>query len=528
MFLREIKAGGNTYLNIVETYRVKGKVRHKYIASLGRLDDEVKGEQLKRIALKLLEYYDKNKTILDVSSAEERERKIWGGVKVYRKIWDYFGFDKIFKKILRGRKIEFDFFSATFLMLLDRLLGPKSKLKSYEEQERYYGIEENDLQHLYRALDVLADNKEIIEQELFHKNRSLFNIGVDVVLYDVTTLYFDSSRVDSLRDFGFSKDCKINNVQILLGLLTDLDGRPVGFDIFPGNTFEGHTLEDAIKKINDRFNINRLIIICDQAMLSKDNLKLLQEAGYQYIVGSRIKNRSKSLKEKILEIEKYSELLKTEDETVLYRELDLAGDRLICTWSSARARKDKAIRERLLAKAEKIIYQGKGSVINKRGASRYIKLETQGTPSLNEDKIIEDTRWDGFFGIQTNCKNLSHSTILSYYKDLWRIEESFRIFKSHLETRPIFHWTPKRIKGHMVLCFIAFMLERTLELELRNNKIEYSPEKIRKALNDLQFSTIQIENKTFYLRSNVEGLANDILRLLKIRIPPKISDSLTF
>lgn len=528
MFLREIKSHNATYLFIMETYRKNGKIRQKYIASLGRLDDENRRKQLEQIAVKLLKFYSKNKKLLDISTAEEKERKIWGPVIVYRKIWNMFGGDEIFKEIIAERKIEFDFFNTIFLMILDRLIDPKSKLKSYEEQDKYYGIKRNKLQHLYRALDLLSDNKEKIEKELFCKNVSLFNMKVDIVLYDVTTLYFESIKTDSLKDFGFSKDCKTNNVQILLGLLLDLEGRPVGFDIFPGNTFEGDTLKIAIQKVKEKFNIRRLILIADQGMLSNKNTKIIKDCMYEYVVGSRIKNKAEKIKEDILDIDKYTDIETKDGEVLKYRGIGINGERVICTWSSKRARRDRKERERLLIRAKEILERGKAQVISKKGAGRYIQVETKGMPVLDEKKIGDDERWDGFYGIQTNCNDFSPQTLLGYYHDLWKIEEAFRIFKSHLEIRPIYHWTPRRIKGHLVLCFIAFLLERTLEIELKKSNIEYSSESIRKALNGLQFSDVVIEGEHFYLRSKVEELGNKILRILKIRIPPEISNRLSF
>lgn len=528
MFLREIESKGAKYLYIVKSYRENKKIKQKTIASLGRIDDDLNGEQLLAIGKKLIKYFDKNKTILDVSTSEERDRKRWGGVKAFRKIWDMFDLSKILGKLLKGRKIKFDFFSTVFLMLLDRLLDPKSKLMSYQEQDRYFGIKRNELHHLYRALDLLAENKEAIELELFQKNVSLFNMEVDVVLYDVTTLYFESIGRDVLKEFGFSKDCKINNVQVLLSLLLDLDGRPVGFDIFPGNTFEGHTLKDALEKVKHRFNIHRLVVIGDQQMLSKKNIEIIKDLGYEYIVGGKIKLKSKRVTDMILDIDKYVELATADKEILKYRTIQQEGHNLICTWSSRRARRDQKCRERLLEKAEKMLDKGTANNLSKKGARRYIHFENTGTPTLDKAKIEADAQWDGFFGVQSNAKTFSDHKILDYYHELWKIEEAFRIFKSHLETRPMFHWTAKRILGHMVLCFIAFLMERTLELELRKNNIEYSPSKIRKALDELQFTVETIEDQTFYLRSNITGLSNDILKVLKVQIPPKMTNNISY
>jgi transposase len=523
MFLRKINTKGRTYLNIVESYWDDGKPKHRSIASLGRLDKLRDTGQLRKIAMSLLKYCQTNKMCFDIFQMEEKHRKIWGSPIVYRKIWDRFKLNELFSKILEGRKIKFDFFSSVFLMVLDRLSYPKSKLKSYEQQNKYHGIKENELQHLYRAVDLLANKKEDIEKYLFDQNKNLFNIKVDVVFYDITTLYFESVKEDVLRGFGFSKDCKINEVQIILGLILDSDGRPIGYDIFPGSIYEGHTVKQIIEKLKKRFQINRLIFVGDRAILSKENLEVIANSGYEYIVGCRIKNKPQKLKEEILNEEGYIKVeTEAKEEIFKYKQIEMERDRLICGWSKNRANKDKKDRERLISKASKMIDEGM-SIISKRGALKYIEIKTVSGSKINEEKIKEDESWDGYYGIQTNCKFIKDLEVLDIYHQLWKIEEAFRILKSHLEARPIFHWTANRIRGHMMLCFVAFLLERTLEIELKKNEIEYSPYKVREALNGLQLSDVEIEGERFYIRSCVEGLANDILRILKIRIPAKVT-----
>ncbi len=522
MFIREIKSKGKTYLNVIESYRKDGVTKQKYIASFGCVD-YLNPNHIRKLALSLLRYCKEEKNIFDISEIEEKDRKIWGPVKAYRRLWETFDLENLFSNIVSKRKIRYNFFNAILLMLIDRLSEPKSKLKCYNKQERYYGIEkEEELQHLYRSLDVLAEEKEKIEMELFERQRNLFNLKIDLVFYDVTTLYFESCKMDDLRNFGFSKNCKINEVQVLLGLLVDLDGCPIGFDVFPGNKFEGHTLETAINKLKNRFQINKIIFVGDRAMLSEKNQEVIQGAEYEYIVGSRIKNKSDKIKAELFRQEDYIHAQNTGEDEFKYKIVTLGKNKLICSWSQKRAKKDKADRERLITKAKKIL-GGNGEIVSRRGALKYLDISITDDPKLLEEKIKEDEKWDGYYGVETNGKDITAETALEMYHDLWRVEESFRILKSHFETRPIYHRTPKRIKGHLVLCFIAFLLERRLEIELKKHSIEYSAEKIRDALTELQFSRIEINKQIFYVRSKVEGLANDILRILKIAIPAKIS-----
>lgn len=510
-----------TYLQIVESYREKGKTRQRIVASLGCLQELQEKNKLENIARSLLKFCkkEKNKNIVDINSLKEDGRYYWGAVKVIRKIWDQLQLGKLLSSFRLPAQQKFDYFSAVFLMIMERMINPCSKLASYQNQNNYYGISKVDIQHLYRALDILADHKEEIEKELFNRNVNLFNMSVDVVFFDVTTLYFESQRISDLKSFGYSKDCKINEVQVIVSLIIDKEGRPVGFDVFPGNTFEGHTLKIAVKKLKNNFNIERLIFVGDRAMFSNNNFNILEENKYEYVISSRIKNKNSVVKQRILDGTWDYE--KTADENIFkYKEIKIDNRRLIITWSSKRARKDKADRERLIKKAQELLKGNK--IADKRGARKYLEIETNDAV-LSEARIEADALWDGYYGIETNNIDLSAEIITEHYRNLWQVEESFRILKSHLEARPIFHWTDKRILGHLVLCFLAFLIERTLEIELKRNNIDYSTQKIREALNSLQVSEVMLNGETLLLRSKVQGLADEILRHLKIKIPPNLT-----
>lgn len=268
--------------------------------------------------------------------------------------------DGLFRNITASCKIKFDFFSCVFLMVLDRLCHPVSKLKSYEEQGRYYSIKENELHHLYRAVDILAEHKDDIEKYLFDKGRDLFNTKVDVVFYDITTLYFESEKADNLREFGYSKGQKVNEVQIVLGLLIDQDGRPIGFDIFKGNTFEGKTVKEILEKLANRFQIKRIIFVGDSAILSEENISFIANSGYEYVVGSRIRNKSEEIKREILRAEGYITVeVKEEDEIFRYKQIQTGRNKIVCAFSSKRAKKDQRDRERLIRKAEELLREDK-------------------------------------------------------------------------------------------------------------------------------------------------------------------------
>ncbi|MEW5897974.1 MAG: IS1634 family transposase [Bacillota bacterium] len=205
-------------------------------------------------------------------------------------------------------------------MAVQHLLEPRSKLATYHHQDRYVQLPPVDLNHLYRSLDILWEQKETLEEYLFFKNRHLFNLKVDVVFYDVTTFHFESVKADTLKDFGYSKAGKFKEVQVVLGLLIDCEGRPIGYELFPGSTFEGNTLDTALEKLEQRFGIRRVIIVADRGLNSKFNLKRIVEKGYGYIVASRIKNMPKKIQEEILNSTGYAEL--DPEEKICYKVMD--------------------------------------------------------------------------------------------------------------------------------------------------------------------------------------------------------------
>ena len=533
MFLKITKSKNYYYLQIVHSYRENGTTKHKVYANLGRFDQLKDNPQLIRLGKRFLEIA--GKTTSGSSDIKELERLAFGHV-VYRKLWKKWKFPSLLRELLKKSKIRFDFVNTIFLLLIDRLLAPQSKLQSFEKQSRYVDMDKIRLHHIYRSLDVLCEAKEWIEDSLFERRRDLFNYKVNIVFYDVTTFHFESVESDDLRDFGFSKNGKFNEVQVVLGLLVDSLGAPIGFDLFPGNSYEGDTLANAIEKLKKRFAIDEVIVVTDKGMSNMQNFGKIRNAGYHYIISMRLKSLSKPLQEKILDERGYRELKHEENARFRYKIIKdhpqtmrdeqerkiTEKVNLVCFWSEKMARKNKADRQRMLEKAEVKLKKG-GSINDKRGYRRYI--ETDGKKEItgiDMDRFEKDARYDGYYVIESSSPRLTAAQVLSEYKKLWRIENSFRVMKSGLWTRPVFHWTPRRIKGHFVLCFMALLLERDLENRLSNKNLNLSPEKIKQSLNSLQMSLIRMDGSEYYLKGKVEKTASSILRAMRIKQPPNL------
>jgi transposase len=469
-----------------------------------------------------------------VHTVSEAEMLKYGYIP-YLRLWMDLGIGHCINRLQGETRCTFQIGETAFLMAVQHLLSPKSKLATYDYQEAYIGLKQAELQHLYRTLDKLGEYKEKIEDELFHKNFTKIGHKVDVVFYDVTTFAFESFIADELRNFGFSKECKFKEVQVVMGLLIDLNGLPIGYELFPGNTFDGKTMVGALGNIKKRFGINKVIIVADRGINSKGNLNLIKSAGYGYIVASKIKTMKRKIIDTIFDDTGYI----TVSQEFRYKTIDYVNtfkdengekhelvENLIVSHSEKRAEKDKSDRERLIKKAEKMLSHP--SLIKssaRRGGKKYLSPTNDTAHVLDEKAIGNDSRFDGYYGIQTSEKEMTAAEIIEAYRSLWKIEESFRIMKSSLQVRPVFHWKPERIHGHFVVCFHAFMMERRLEMLLSEGKIEQTNKKIREALNDMQLAKVTLDGDEVFIKARNKQLANQICQILKIKQPQNINSS---
>jgi transposase len=517
MFLKTIKAGNHTYAQIVESYKENGISKHRILLNFGRVESIKEKRGIKKLIRSLSALVEGK----DIKAEEIPEGVMFNyGYLPYKKLWNDLDMPNILKSL--SGNIEFSLNDSVFLMAITHLLNPSSKLKAYNRKDRYLGLPDIKLHNLYRSLDILYSNKENIEDHLFSRVKDLFNLSLDVVFYDVTTFYFESVKKDSLKDFGFSKDNKLNEVQVVMGLLIDKNGMPVGYELFPGNTYEGKTLEVSLLKLKQRFNIDRIIVVADKGMNSKINLEKIKDMGFRYIISSRIKSMNKKLLEKVLSKEDF-----IKDKNYDYKKLDLKDKSLIVTYSEERAKNDAKKREKLIKKA--VEYTSKPSLIkasNKRGGKKYIENTGECSYSLDEEAILKDSLYDGYYAVETNDLDLTPKEIISNYGMLWKIEESFRIMKSSMEVRPVFHWTEGRIKGHFMVCFLSFLLERNLEFKLKEKDIDYSPERIKEALNSMNLVEADLEGNKFVVKIKPDSLAKNIFSSLRINYPKNIPDTI--
>lgn len=403
---------------------------------------------------------------LDFSNEIQRSKDLLDGIEQITVSGTEFLLGKIFDEI-GFNSIKDDLFRR---LVLARLCFPVSKLKTTDYLSKYHFFDV-DVQQVYRYLDKLYNvHKPVVQQISYQHTLQILNNKISIVFYDVTTLYFEIDDEDDLRKTGFSKEGKHQHPQILLGLLVSVDGYPLAYEIFEGNKFEGHTMLPLIDAFKVRYNLKNLVIIADSGLLSNANIIKLQNKGYQYILGARIKNETTKIKEKILALS----LVNGQSEVIEKSE----HCRLIVSYSQARAKKDNANREKGLRKLEKQIKKGKltKAGLNNRGYNKFLQLEGEVNITLNESKVKEDKQWDGLKGYLTNTSLLKED-IIDNYKHLWQIEKAFRISKTDLKIRPVYHHLKRRIEAHICIAFVAYKVYKELERQLVEKKAGLSPEK---------------------------------------------------
>ena len=384
------------------------------------------------------------------------------------------------------KEIGFSIIESSLLkhLVYSRLSFPSSKLKSVDYLRRYFGVFTNE-DTIYRYLDKLYnEQKEQIQQISYEHTLKILGGVISVVFYDVTTLYFQIDDEDEKRKRGFSKEGKHQNPQIVLGLLVSIDGYPLAFEIFEGNKFEGHTMLPVIDTFKEKYKLDKLIIIADSGLLSSQNIKELQDKGYEFILGARIKNESKEIKDKILTLN-----LKNGESEVIEKDKNL---RIIISYSDKRASKDKYNRERGLKRLEKQLKSGKltKTHINNRGYNKYLKMKGDIEISIDKEKFDADAKWDGLKGYITNSK-LTKDEIIENYSHLWKIEKAFRISKHDLKIRPIYHRLQRRIEAHITINFVAYKVYKELERQLKIKNSDLSPEKAIDIAKTIYSITIQ-------------------------------------
>ena len=464
MFIRKKRnKSGSVSVQIIS----KARGKYKVIKTIGCSQNEQELQKLVYLGKQELERISQQPKLF-VSEDDEVVEHVFAALEnasirtvgpelIFGKIYDIIGFSRIKEDLFRH-------------LVIARLAFPLSKLKTIDYLYRFQGVS-LDIDAVYRFLDKLNNKlKHQVEQIAFAHTKKVLDGNISVVFYDMTTLYFEASDEDDLRKTGFSKDGKNQHPQIFIGLLVGLGGYAIGYDIFEGNIYEGHTLLPFLEKVSMKFNLDKPVVVADAGLLSNNNLLALEEQGYKYIIGARLKNESEKVKNKILE----NQL--TDGKSFRIKKHDNIS--LIVSYSMKRATKDKHNRLRGLRRLEKKIKTGRftKSNINNKGYNKYLRLKGELSIEIDYDKFNADQAWDGLKGYVTNAR-LTNKQIIENYSNLWHIEKAFRMSKTDLRIRPIYHRLVNRIEAHICISFTAYCIYKELERVLYKEKSTLSLKK---------------------------------------------------
>jgi len=464
MFLRKKRnVSGSTSVQIIS----KANGKYKVVKTIGSSANEQEiqklwylgKQELERLGAQAQLFVSENDSLVEQAfeSLQNASIRTAGPELIFGKIYDYIGFGAIEEHLFRH-------------LVIARLAFPLSKLKTIEYLYRFEGIMLN-IDTVYRFLDKLNSKlKDQVEQIAFAHTKKLLGDHISVVFYDMTTLYFEASDEDDLRKTGFSKDGKHQNPQIYLGLLVGLGGYAIGYDIFEGRIYEGHTLIPFLEKISKKFQLEKPVVVADAGLLSNDNIKALEQKNYEYIIGARLKNEPAKIKQQILQTQP------GDGEVIKIKKAN--NTRLIIAYASNRAAKDEQNRKRGLQRLEKQVKAGKltKSSINNKGYNKYLKMQGEVSVEIDYDKFNSDKSWDGLKGYITNTK-LTDKAVIENYKNLWHIEKAFRMSKTDLRIRPIYHRLKHRIEAHICISFTAYCIYKQLETVLYKEKSSLSIKK---------------------------------------------------
>lgn len=566
MIVARQKVKGVTYVYLRESYwdPVRKKTTSRNIKSYGRLDELEAANP--NFLKELEEEIARQKSAQNIERSEVasvRARNIKIGITatqdlsgdnhstllgpyVLKQVWDKLSMPRKLRALQNQTGVQFDLASCTWFLTAARILMPDSKLAQWQQSNRLMNSGKKfRLHHLYRTLDVLVKHREQLITYLNRQISRKYGRTPSVVLYDVTTYFFESQNAGTLRNFGYSKDNKVNQVQVVMGLLIDQNGIPIDYELFPGNQNEFGTMLPILQQLRDKYGIERVIVTADRGLNSGANLFAIKQMGFEYVIAHRIRSSSNEVKKLIDTVATWptysgttgaltdiSRYCITDDVRKIrvtengVTRTETIRSKLLLNYSRVRAKKDEHDRNRLVEKAQRLAENPtllKSEL--KRGGKSYLSIsDDELEATVDEQKIKEAARFDGFYGITYSDPTMTPTEVLKIHHSLWQIEESFRISKSLLKARPCFHWNDDRIRGHFLICYLALVVFRLLETELVAQGVHLSAECITDALRDASVTAVAIsDTETSYFKVRTEGNFQEISQAMGLGIIPRMA-----
>lgn len=519
------KTKNNEYIAIIKSVRIGSKTTTKTVENLGnvksllpRFDNDINKvyEYANKRAIELTkkENEDKEEVILKLSQSKrlnlDEQHLYNGGYLFLQDILYDLGIKDICNKISLDYKFEYDLEDILAKLIYTRILYPSSKLSSFKESDKFLEEKKFELQHIYRALDVLSKNKEFIESSLYHNSTKLIKRNTSVLYYDCTNFFFETEEENGLRQYGKSKEHRPSPI-VQMGLFMDGNGIPLSMCINPGNTNEQKTLKPLEETMIKDFKLSKFIVCTDAGLGSLENRVFNNKTNRSYIVTQSLKKLKDHLKtwaldedgfklngsNKTYSLKEINENKAIFKDKIFYKERWINENnleqRLIVSYSLKYKEYQESIRNNQVDRARKLVdnnlvdsYKNPNSskrFINETSVTKDGEVAEDKTLSINEDRIKEESRYDGFYAVCTTLEDPIEE-IININKNRWEIEESFRIMKTEFKSRPVYLNKDDHIKAHFITCFIALLVYRILEKKLDS---EYTTKEIITTLKDLNF-----------------------------------------
>jgi len=455
-----------------------------------------------------------------------------GGAYLLRKLWERLGLEKMLTQTLRGREFVSPVEWAIFSMVANRALAPDSKrgVEEWVREDVALGNPEPiSLQHLYRAMDFLLEHEEAIQKEVFFATADLFNLEVDLLFFDTTSVYMECEEEEGIRRYGHSKDKRPDLPQVVIGLAVTKEGLPVRCWVLPGNTQDMTTVE-RIKTDLLGWKLGRCIWVLDRGMSSDENRVILQRAGGHYILGEKLRDNREAHNLALSFKGRYQKVRDNLEVKEIVVGDGVRRHRFVLGYNPEQAEKDKATRDKTLERIEQTIQvlgdqRGKAhkkavcALMSHRAMGRYIRQTKTGRLKINQAKVKEEETLDGKYLLSTSDDTLSSEDVALGYKQLMEVERAFRTLKTTLELRPIFHRKDERIQAHVFLCSLALLLVRIAERETGETW-----DRIRPVMERCHLGEFSSKDGRILRRTELTADQVNILNRLKIAAPPAFFD----
>lgn len=539
------------YIKIVENYWKKGQSRQKVVANLGNIE-KFKKKDLENLIKGLCRICERDD--LDVENLKTKKAPRYGDILAARHLWKELELDKLIDNYMRHTEAELPVELISFLMVANRLVDPLSKLavSSWYKDKVYLPELENTNfapHDFYRSMDYLQRMKEDVETFLYNKLCDLFTFKLNLIFYDTTSSYFEGRGPD-LAKHGKSKEHRPDKHQIVIGLLVTDEGIPIAHKVFEGDEADKATVVETIDDLKRRFKLKRVIFVADRGVVSKANLDYIEEQGLSYIVTlkkRRLNEAKEAIQATFLDLEgkrgSYEKEGKEKEELLFseYRPKD--GARYLVCLNPEKKKDDKIYREERIEKGEKKLEKIKHSVetgqlkdrekILKKAALALDKTNRKyfsySCPkdglfsySLREEVLQEEQILDGIFIIKSTAFDLSPQELIRQYKNLAGVERAFKEIKDFLHLRPIRHHQDDRVRAHVFICVLSYLLEKIIEKRVRQAHLDITAREALDKLDDIRLAKNQIGKKVFLCPVQGDAEHKRILDALGVKNIPRI------